>query len=159
MLAHLHRCQLLTQPNLGEGGVARKVLQDRCRPSWQSPRGLRNALTERGRLHEIAVDDPGHPVEEVGPVRGAMGGEDVFLISVRDVVANSSLRLPKRPGELILFFNGAPLKNVTVLNDNTPISHPPSKYLALDGASSCEQRRHKAFPRPREPQKQKGHDY
>ena len=47
MLAHLHRCQLLTQPNLGEGGVARKVLQDRCRPSWQSPRGLRNALTDR----------------------------------------------------------------------------------------------------------------
>ena len=46
MLAHLHRCQLLTQPNLGEGGVARKVLQDRCRPSWQSPRGLRNALTD-----------------------------------------------------------------------------------------------------------------
>ena len=62
MLAHLHRCQLLTQPNLGEGGVARKVLQDRCRPSWQSPQGLRNALTDLAAAL-LAAHRGGDPVD------------------------------------------------------------------------------------------------
>ena len=30
----------------GGGGVGRKVLQDRCRPSWQSPRGLQQPVPD-----------------------------------------------------------------------------------------------------------------
>ena len=43
------------------------------------------------------------------------------------------------------FSNGAQPKHDTDLIDNTLFSRPPPEYLALDGTSSCEQRRNKAF--------------
>ena len=59
-------------------------------------------------------------------------------------------------GVVVHFSNGAQPKHVTDLIDNTFFSRPPPEYLALDGTSSCEQRRSKAFPRSRVPRKSLG---